>query len=155
MKDEKDAKIERLQRLVCYMESGYVLPPDLAQEQDEAFNLFHYPSLPEDFPKMSESMYDALLAGGEPIEAVQFFADEPGSFEEDDERWIPRGMRNKPLSWQEAAPLLQRQPADGGFGTLSAHEFYAWTATRIYYIHEYDGSHSLYFVPRNPQVLNG
>lgn len=39
---------------------------------------------------------------------------------------------------------------DNGFGGADCYPMYAWTATRVYMIHEYDGATHLTFVPRHP-----
>lgn len=39
---------------------------------------------------------------------------------------------------------------DNGFGSLEGHDFVLWTERHVYYVHEYDGSESVAWVPRNP-----
>ncbi len=56
------------------------------------------------------------------------------------------------LTWHEAAPVLDYEYNDG-FGSQDCHNIYAWTATRVLYIHEYDGSTYVTSVPRNPQSI--
>lgn len=89
---------------------------------------------------------------GKNIEAVVFFQ-ESGWREEGDPRWIPEAMRNRVLTFDEARPYLARQPDSCGYGGLDIWEFYAWSSTDVYYVHEYDGSGSLVSVPRHPGEL--
>lgn len=39
---------------------------------------------------------------------------------------------------------------DSGYGSQDCHDINIWTADKVYYIHEYDGSTSLDYQPRNP-----
>lgn len=55
----------------------------------------------------------------------------------------------KLLTWEEALPYLQYKFYDG-FGGAECHALYAWTATRIFLICEYDGSTRLKTIPRHP-----
>jgi len=55
----------------------------------------------------------------------------------------------KILTWEEAAPLLDYN-YDDGFGSMDCHDVEIYTATNVYYIHEYDGSTPIRSVPRNP-----
>lgn len=68
----------------------------------------------------------------------------------DDERWAPlKPYAGRLLSWAEARPLLDHE-WDSGFGGQDCPDFTAWTADRVLSIHEYDGSTSIIWVPRNP-----
>lgn len=58
-------------------------------------------------------------------------------------------LLNVKLTWEQAAPLFNYTYNDG-FGGTDCHDITVWTATRVYYIHEYDGSTALYSVERNP-----
>lgn len=54
-----------------------------------------------------------------------------------------------PLTWEQAAPLLD-YTYDDGFGSMDCHDVVIYTKDAIYYIHEYDGSTSIYNVLRDP-----
>lgn len=60
--------------------------------------------------------------------------------------WEPSLPAIRPMSWEEAEPLLAKLPNDRFASTRA----YAWTATRVLFVHEYDSSFSIYSVPRNP-----
>jgi hypothetical protein len=49
------------------------------------------------------------------------------------------------LTFEEARPSLENLPKN-----IVAIRAYAWTATRVLFVHEYDSSFELYSVPRNP-----
>lgn len=53
------------------------------------------------------------------------------------------------LSWQEARPMLDYEYNDD-FGTQDCDSIYAWTASRVMYVQEYDGSTTVMWLPRNP-----
>ena len=53
------------------------------------------------------------------------------------------------LSWDEARRLLS-YPYDSDYGVADCHAIYAWTANRVIYVLEYDGSTQVKSVPRNP-----
>lgn len=55
----------------------------------------------------------------------------------------------EPVSWAEAFPVLNYE-YDDGYGGQDCHDIIAWTATKVLYVHEYDGSTSVQSVPRNP-----
>lgn len=57
--------------------------------------------------------------------------------------------REEVLSWEEARPLLDYE-YDSGYGAPDCHAIYAWTETHIVYVSQYDGSTSIYRLPRNP-----
>lgn len=59
---------------------------------------------------------------------------------------VPQG---KVLSWEAARPLLDF-PYSTGYGAPECHAIYAWTATRVLFVSQYDGSTCLQSVPRNP-----
>jgi hypothetical protein len=42
---------------------------------------------------------------------------------------------------------------DDGFGGADCHSLYAWTASRIFFVFEYDGATSLHWLPRHPTAL--
>ena len=88
-------------------------------------------------------------AGKEPIEAVVIgdycgYKDHYKTCPTDD-----RDAKGRILSWEEAAPVLD-YACDTGFGGAECHAIYAWTATRVLFVAEYDGSTRMISVPRNP-----
>lgn len=86
-------------------------------------------------------------AEGELIEAIVVAGHRhaPSSWQEEVPRSTPEGV----LSWAEARPILDYE-YDGGFGSSDCHPIYAWTATRVLFVVEYDGSTSVVSVPRHP-----
>lgn len=65
------------------------------------------------------------------------------------------GDRDKPvltsklLTWEEVAPTLDYMHEDWAYNP-QCHAIYAWTDSRVLFVHEYDGQTSVKFVPRNP-----
>ena len=53
------------------------------------------------------------------------------------------------LTWEEVRPRLD-YTYDTGYGGADCHAIYAWTATRLIVVAEYDGSTSIIGLPRNP-----
>ena len=53
------------------------------------------------------------------------------------------------LSWEKALPMIDYE-YDSGFGREDCHGIYAWTDSRVLFVHEYDGSTQVNSVPRNP-----
>ena len=53
------------------------------------------------------------------------------------------------LKWEEAKPWLNYE-FDSGYGSPECNSIYVWTQNKILFIVEYDGSTSMYSVPRNP-----
>lgn len=86
-----------------------------------------------------------LVPDGETIEAVVLGDDE-------------RGYREHPklslevLTWEQARPLLDYD-YDPGYGGQDCHSFYAWTQTRVIFVHEYDGATAPHWVPRHPAQI--
>jgi hypothetical protein len=62
---------------------------------------------------------------------------------------IAEGKRGVLLAWDEARRLLSYR-YDSGYGVADCHAIYAWTANRVIYVLEYDGSTQVKSVPRNP-----
>ncbi len=59
-------------------------------------------------------------------------------------------LGSAPVAWEAAAPVLDYE-YDDGYGGQDCHDIWAWTATRVLFIHEYDGSTSVVSVARNPE----
>ncbi len=81
-------------------------------------------------------------AAGEPIEAIVIG-------EADICHRLLKEIWGRVLSWEEAASHLDYD-FDSGYGGAECHPIYAWTATKVIRVHEYDGSTSIGSVPRNP-----
>jgi hypothetical protein len=58
-------------------------------------------------------------------------------------------IEGKLLTFEEAKPFLDYE-YDDGLGCADCHAIYAWTPSRVLFIHEYDGATSVASVPRNP-----
>ena len=67
-----------------------------------------------------------------------------------DQKGVPLEIVNNILTWQEAKPFTD-YIYDAGYGAMDCHDIIFWTADRVYFIHEYDGSTSITWVPRNPE----
>lgn len=87
-------------------------------------------------------------AGDESIETV-VIGGRGFSWHEDDDAQVPASKKGIVLSWAEARPLLDYS-YDTGYGGADCHAVYAYTATLIIWIHEYDGSTHPCSAPRNP-----
>lgn len=81
------------------------------------------------------------IAQGEPIEAVVIGGLGRRPWDEQ--------IRNRPLTWAQARPLLD-YTFDSGYGAPGCNAIYAWTPTKIIGISQYDGSTSPFWIPRNP-----
>lgn len=66
-----------------------------------------------------------------------------------DPRNIPVELCGIPLTWEQAAPLLDYS-YDDGFGSMDCHNILVYTSTYIIYVHEYDGATTLRSILRNP-----
>lgn len=95
-----------------------------------------------------QDILDALK--GEPIEAIRIDETDILDFSNkaaDDK--VPKDLLGKVISWDIAAPLLD-YPYDSDFGSQECHDVMIWTATRVWFIHEYDGTTWFTYVYRNP-----
>ena len=89
-------------------------------------------------------------AGEEPILSA-VIGNLDGCYDEAAQSW-QRSLSpivGKVLAWQAARPLLDRK-IDTDFGGTDGPPVYAWTATRVLFVAEYDGSQYIAHVPRNP-----
>ncbi len=57
-----------------------------------------------------------------------------------------------PLTWEQAAPMLDYEYS-AGYGSMDCHNIEIFTKDLVYYINEYDGSTSIYYVNRHPVDL--
>ena len=58
--------------------------------------------------------------------------------------------RNRLLTWEAALPHLSYE-FDNGYGAPGCNAIYAWTASRVIAISQYDGATAPFWIPRNPQ----
>lgn len=63
---------------------------------------------------------------------------------------IPPEMRGRVLTWEEAEPYLHNWSCYGGYGSPSCYAITVWTADRVLFITQYDGSTRINEVPRHP-----
>lgn len=91
-------------------------------------------------------------ADGEPILAIKFDDSVLDSYwGKVDPRWeASKHLKDKLCTWEELGPLLDYE-YDSGYGSMDCHNITAWTATKVIYINEYDGSTSICYLPRNPE----
>ena len=89
-------------------------------------------------------------ACGEPIEAIAVSISRGWSAG----RQPDRDLGASPVPWEIAAPVLDYE-YDNGFGGQDCHDIHAWTATRVLFVHEYDGATSVESVPRHPENETG
>lgn len=64
----------------------------------------------------------------------------------------PLADENVLLSRAAGLAKLDRE-YDSGFGGADCNPFYAWTASRVFFVHEYDGATGVVWAPRSPVAL--
>lgn len=74
-----------------------------------------------------------------------------GVYATEDTRDIPNDLRGKVLTWDEAQELLDYL-YHAGFGSPDCHAIYAWTATHVLFVENYDGSTRVSSVPKHPTI---
>jgi hypothetical protein len=84
-------------------------------------------------------------AGDEPIIAIAVGPTRGWSWGDETDH----SLGNKPVSWLEAFPVLNYH-FDAGFGGQDCHDIWAWTPTRVLFVHEYDGATGVASAPRFP-----
>jgi hypothetical protein len=89
---------------------------------------------------------------GEKILALVLISASRG-WQYDDDQDLDKGLLDQPLDWETYKHLMDYE-YDAGFGSQDCHDVRIYTEKRVYYIHEYDGSTSIYSIPRNPPELN-
>ena len=92
-------------------------------------------------------------AGGELIEAISIGRFGDSEAFEVEKGAVPAERLNQPVSWDEAAAWLDYD-YDDGLGLAECHPIVAWTATRILFVHEYDGSTEVMWAPRHPTSID-
>lgn len=94
---------------------------------------------------MSNLLNDLVEAvDGEKILAVQLFNNPRYEYSGVDPA---AAILGKVLTFEEIWPHLNYE-YDAGYGTQDCHDFFAWTATRVFFVHEYDGSTWVRNAPR-------
>lgn len=91
-----------------------------------------------------QDLLDAV--GNDTIECIIII---DGEIYRDPRRTIPVELTRKPLAPEIALQFLDYN-YDPGFGGVDCHDVLVYTADRVLYIHEYDGSTEFRSVPRNP-----
>ena len=81
------------------------------------------------------------IAGDEAIEAVVIGEHDRGA--------RPDDPINRVITWKEARPILDYD-FESNYGSAGCHPVFAWTATKIITIHEYDGETGPTWYPRHP-----
>jgi hypothetical protein len=84
---------------------------------------------------------------GEPIEAMVV-----GKLDAYPYRDKPLPDENIILSRDAGLSKVDRE-YDNGFGGADCHPLYAWTASRVFYVHEYDGATDIEWAPRTIVAL--
>lgn len=85
----------------------------------------------------------------EPVEAIVFGKAQDWNYGDEPPAHLAP-LLEYPISLADAEPFLDIAFHDG-FGGAESVPFYLWTATRVYFVGEYDGSEWLTSVPRHPQ----
>jgi len=92
-------------------------------------------------------------AGDEAILAIAVGPMRGRAYMYDDEK-PDHDLGAEPVSWGKAFPVLN-YGYDDGYGGQDCHDIWAWTETRVLFVHEYDGSTSVSFAPRHPSPFDG
>lgn len=64
----------------------------------------------------------------------------------------PKADENMLLSRADGLKKIDEE-YDSGYGGADCFPLYAWTATRVFFVHEYDGATGINYVPRNPIAI--
>lgn len=98
---------------------------------------------------MSTYAEDILrVAGDEPILAIAVGPKRRWTVEEETDH----ALGADPVSWEQARPVLDYD-YDSGYGGQDCHDIWAWTETRVLFVHEYDGATLVAFAPRHPSTF--
>ena len=81
---------------------------------------------------------------GEKILAVQIFNNPRYEYNGVDPA---KDVLGKKLTFEEIWPHLNYE-YDTGYGNQDCHDIFVWTATKVFFIHEYDGSTYIKSAPR-------
>ena len=88
----------------------------------------------------------AMETYGEQVEQV-VLGRRDGLYEESD-----RAPIGEPLDWLTAREWLNRSYNDS-YGSTDCRPFFAYTASWVFFVHEYDGSTEVKALPRNPMRI--
>ena len=99
---------------------------------------------------MANFKQDILEAvGEEKIEAIEILEGIGHFYGEQNPRDVALLSYHGAHSPEVILPLLDYE-YDDGFGGMDCHDILVWTATKVFYVREYDGSTGLRSVKRNP-----
>lgn len=87
-----------------------------------------------------------VAAGAEEIEAVVIGHI---GWHDDDDLGRPAPYKEVVLLWPDARESLNYE-YDSGYGGVDCHAVYCWTASKVIFVSQYDGSTCVTSVPRNP-----
>lgn len=93
-----------------------------------------------------EWLEEAEKFHGEQIEAVVVGVHDDRKFGSDDQ---PRKDEHVVLR-REAGLAKVDEEYDNGYGGADCYPVFAWTASRVFFVTEYDGATGIAYVPRNP-----
>lgn len=85
------------------------------------------------------------VVNGEIIESIVIYNNPQDTYSD-----RKRPFHCEVCNWSDVENFLDYD-YDDGFGGQECHDIYLWTPTRIITVHEYDGSTSVYGIPRNPE----
>jgi hypothetical protein len=85
---------------------------------------------------------------GEPIEAMVVGKHDDRKYDDKE----PLADENVILSREDGLRKVD-QRYDSGYGGADCFPLYAWTKSRIFFVHEYDGATNINYVPRNPVAI--
>lgn len=88
-------------------------------------------------------------AGGEPIEGIVIGEMGWHDFGTEVVPKYAQQPRGKLMDWQTAKPFLDYEH-NTGYGAPKCNAIYAWTATKVIFVSQYDGSTSVDSIPRHP-----
>lgn len=95
----------------------------------------------------ADSLRSAVALYGEPLEAITVGKHYDRQFED-----VSLPDENIILSPADGLKKLDIE-YDSGFGGADCFPMYAWTASRVFFIAEYDGATHVAWIPRNPQAI--
>jgi hypothetical protein len=97
---------------------------------------------------IKEWLEEAVAEFGEPLEAIVVGTHDDNRYE----GGYPLADENVVLPVADGLKKLD-QEYDAGFGGADCFPMFAWTASRVFFISEYDGATCLSWVPRNPVAV--
>jgi len=90
--------------------------------------------------------FSAELRDGEAVVAAVF-----GEWQgEGWQGFVPESMQGKPLTIDEAKPLMEGWHVDEEYGYAQCHPVVLWTNQRVIWLTIYDGSVGIDYAPRDP-----